>query len=461
MQPTSLAFLAFFLFSLFLYYVIPHRIQRYVLALINLFYVSTFGVLSLIYLLIASFAVYIFGMRLSKIRRRNSRSDLIFAICLFVAGLAIFKYSRLLFPFLHFSWLAPVGISFYTFKAISYCVDVAKGRLEAESSYLNCWLYLSFFPVFTAGPINRPKSFFAQLKKRRTWKPQRVEAGLIRAAFGCFEKVVIADNLLILIDSIYLQWQSASGGLLWVAMLLYSFQIYLDFDAYSNIAIGLSRCLGFKIEENFKTPYLAENISEFWRRWHISLSSWLRDYIYIPLGGNRKGTSKKYRNLIIVFLISGLWHGASWSFVFWGLFHGLLQIVEQLTHLSKKASNSLVRCLKILLNFILVTISWVFFKVTDIHQALAMLQKALFFPSFKLNLSLLKISPTELMIALFFISVIIILDMLRSHTNMIKWFRKRNLIIRFFVYILLFSTFLILGVYGTGYDANQFIYIQF
>ena len=194
MQPMSLAFLAFFLFSLFLYYVIPHRIQRYVLALINLFYVSTFGVLSLIYLLIAGFAVYIFGMRLSKTRRRNSGSDLSFAICLFVAGLAIFKYSRLLFPILHFSWLAPVGISFYTFKAISYCVDVAKGRLEAESSYLNCWLYLSFFPVFTAGPINRPKSFFAQLKKRRTWKPQRVEAGLIRAAFGCFEKVVIADN---------------------------------------------------------------------------------------------------------------------------------------------------------------------------------------------------------------------------------------------------------------------------
>ena len=272
---------------------------------------------------------------------------------------------------------------------------------------------------------------------------------------------MIADNLLILIDSIYLQWQSASGGLLWIAMLLYSFQIYLDFDAYSNIAIGLSRCLGFKIEENFKTPYLAENISEFWRRWHISLSSWLRDYIYIPLGGNRKGTSKKYRNLIIVFLISGLWHGASWSFVFWGLFHGLLQIVEQLIHLSKETSNSWVRCLKILLNFILVTISWVFFKVTDIHQALAMLQKALFFPSFKLDLNVLKISPTELMIALFFISVIIILDILRNRADMIKWFRKRNLIIRFFVYIILFSTFLILGVYGTGYDANQFIYIQF
>ena len=165
--------------------------------------------------------------------------------------------------------------------------------------------------------------------------------------------------------------------------------------------------------------------------------------------------------MIVVFLISGLWHGASWSFVLWGLFHALLQIFEQIIHLSKKASNSIIRFLKIILNFVLITISWVFFKITDVKQALVILQKALFFPSFKLNLDLLKISPKELSIALFFILIIVILDLLRNHFDMIKWFRKRNFVFRFLIYILLFSSFLILGVYGTGYDANQFIYIQF
>lgn len=461
MQPTSLNFAAFLIISLVIYYMIPKRIQNYWLTLINLFYVSSFGLLSVIYIFVVSLVVYILGLRLSKTKRKKQNSELLIAIVVLAAGLVIFKYYKLIFPFFHFSWLAPVGISFYTFKAISYCIEVAKKRMDAETSYLNCWLYLSFFPVFTAGPINRPKSFFSQLKKQRPWKTSRIESGLIRTALGCFEKVVIADNLLILVDSIYFQWQEASGGLLWIAMILYSFQIYLDFDAYSNMAIGISKCFGFKIEENFKTPYLAESISEFWRRWHISLSSWLRDYIYIPLGGNRKGTAKKYRNLIVVFLISGLWHGASWSFVLWGLFHALLQIFEQIIYLSKKASNSIIRFLKIILNFILITISWVFFKITDVKQALAMLQKALFFPSFNLNLDLLKISPNELSIALCFILIIVILDLLRNHFDMIKWFRKRNFVFRFLIYILLFSSFLILGVYGTGYDANQFIYIQF
>ena len=284
---------------------------------------------------------------------------------------------------------------------------------------------------------------------------------MIRAAFGCFEKIVIADNLLILIDSIYLQWQEASGGLLWIAMILYSFQIYLDFDAYSNIAIGVSRCFGFRIEENFRTPYLSECISEFWRRWHISLSSWFRDYVYIPLGGNRAGTSKKFRNLMIVFLVSGLWHGASWNFVLWGFLHGILQVIEQLLHLSKKAINPIVRCFKILLNFLLITITWVFFKIPDARQAFSILGKALFFPSFKLNLDQLQISSNELLFALGFIVIIIILDLLRSKQDMVRWFRNRNIIFRFSLYLILFSVFLILGVYGSGYDANQFIYIQF
>lgn len=461
MQPTSLSFIAFFLISLLIYYCIPGRWQRYWLAIVNLVYVSSFGSLSLIYLILLTLFITFFGLRIQRERKKRRSSALFTAIFLLTLGLAIFKYTRLFLPFLQFSWLAPIGISFYTFKAISYCVEIAKNKMAAETSYLNIWLYCSFFPIFTAGPINRPQSFFSQLKKRRPWKPLRIELGMIRAALGCFEKIVIADNLLILIDSIYLQWQEASGGLLWIAMILYSFQIYLDFDAYSNIAIGVSRCFGFRIEENFRTPYLSESISEFWRRWHISLSSWFRDYVYIPLGGNRAGTSKKFGNLMIVFLVSGLWHGASWSFVLWGFLHGILQVIEQLLHLSKKAINPIVRCFKILLNFLLVTITWVFFKIPDARQAFSILGKALFFPSFKLNLDQLQISSNELLFALGFIVIIMILDLLRSKQDMVRWFRNRNIIFRFSLYLILFSVFLILGVYGSGYDANQFIYIQF
>ena len=356
----------------------------------------------------------------------------------------------------------PVGISFFTFQSLSYTIDVYRKEIKPLTSLLDYAFYVSFFPQLVAGPIVRARDFIPQIRKPLYVSQEMFGRGIFLIVAGLFKKAVISDYISInFVERIFDNPTLYSGVENLMGLYGYALQIYCDFSGYSDMAIGIALLLGFHFNLNFNSPYKSASITEFWRRWHISLSSWLRDYIYIPLGGNRKGTSKKYRNLIIVFLISGLWHGASWSFVFWGLFHGLLQIVEQLIHLSKETSNSWVRCLKILLNFILVTISWVFFKVTDIHQALAMLQKALFFPSFKLNLNVLKISPTELMIALFFISVIIILDILRNRADMIKWFRKRNLIIRFFVYIILFSTFLILGVYGTGYDANQFIYIQF
>jgi len=266
----------------------------------------------------------------------------------------------------------PMGISFYTFQTLSYTVDVYRGDLPAEKHFGYFALYVSFFPQLVAGPIERADRLLPQLRAEHRFDAVRVHSGLRRMAIGYFKKIVVADTLAKGVDAIYNHLPGHEGFILVVATVLFAFQIYCDFSGYSDIAIGCARVLGIELMENFRSPYLSHSIREFWSRWHISLSTWFRDYVYIPLGGNRQGVWKQRRNLLLTFLLSGLWHGANWTFVLWGLLHGLLQTVENAL---KKPFPQLGKqhgwkgVLEIVGTFLFVCVGWMLFRANTVQDA--------------------------------------------------------------------------------------------
>ena len=270
----------------------------------------------------------------------------------------------------------PIGISFFTFQAISYIVDVYRGDTEAQPRLINTALYISFFPQLIAGPIVKYREINKQIENR-TITSNGIAIGFRRFIYGLAKKVLISNVLGLCADTIYSYDISAiSGKMAWIAALTYTFQIYYDFSGYSDMAIGLGKMFGFNIPENFNYPYVSKSITEFWRRWHISLGSWFREYLYIPLGGNRKGKIRTYINLFIVFFFTGMWHGASFSFIFWGLYHGFFSIIERL---GLKKVLDRFKILSILYCFIIVNFGWVFFRVDGIKRSIAVI-KRMFMP---------------------------------------------------------------------------------
>jgi len=268
-----------------------------------------------------------------------------------------------------FQVVLPLGISFYTFETISYVVDVYRGRLKAERNFLDYALFLMFFPHLIAGPIVRPGHFLPQVKRIKYLNWYRVHLGMQLFLLGLIKKAVIADQLANLVDPVFASPGAYSSGTLWVAVLCYAVQIYCDFSGYSDMAIGTAHALGFHLPENFNMPYFAVNIADFWRRWHISLSTWLRDYLYIPLGGNRHGAAKMYRNLMITMLLGGLWHGAGWTFVFWGFYHGLLLAMHRAIRWPAWLGNKRFVPLRIGSTFLCVCAGWVFFRAKTFSDA--------------------------------------------------------------------------------------------
>jgi alginate O-acetyltransferase complex protein AlgI len=285
-----------------------------------------------------------------------------------------------------FQVVLPLGISFYTFETISYVVDVYRGRLKAERNFLDYALFLMFFPHLIAGPIVRPGHFLPQVKRIKYLNWYRVHLGMQLVLLGLIKKAVIADQLANLVDPVFASPGTYSSGTLWVAVLCYAVQIYCDFSGYSDMAIGTAHALGFHLPENFNMPYFALNIADFWRRWHISLSTWLRDYLYIPLGGNRHGAAKMYRNLMITMLLGGLWHGAGWTFVFWGFYHGLLLAMHRAIRWPVWLGNKRLVPLRIASTFLCVCVGWVFFRAKTFSDAWLILHR-MFVPTQGLTLA--------------------------------------------------------------------------
>ncbi len=272
------------------------------------------------------------------------------------------------------SLVLPVGISFYTFQSLSYTIDVKRGKIEAQKDFINLALYISFFPQLVAGPIVKAEDFIPQLHEDRSVSLKNLEKGLQIFVLGLFKKIVIADRLSIFVDEVFETPSAFSALTVVLAVISYSIQIYFDFSGYSDMAIGSAKCLGFDLRRNFNFPYISKNVSEFWKRWHISLSSWLMEYLYIPLGGNRKGVARTYINLVITMLLGGLWHGASWTFVAWGLFHGIGLCVHKLYKKIRKLpkdykGSTIPNIISTVCTYIFVCFGWIFFRAESFANA--------------------------------------------------------------------------------------------
>lgn len=356
----------------------PIRIRNAFLLFASLFFYA-WGESEIVIVMIVSILLnYVVGVLIDS--RKNSRLILAMGISLNLGLLFLFKYFNFLFEnineFLELTGAnqlsidkihLPIGISFFTFQGISYIVDVYRKHAKAQMNPIKIGLYISLFPQLIAGPIVRYTDIMDQIDERKTTL-DRVYDGVKRFIVGFAKKVIIANGAAQIADAIFQSEFSELGVVAaWVGILAYTVQIYFDFSGYSDMAIGLGKILGFDFEENFNFPYIARSIRDFWRRWHISLSTWFRDYLYIPLGGNKKGKGRTYLNLLIVFILTGFWHGASWSFIFWGLFHGFFLILERIG-LGKLLSRAFVPLQHIYLLFVVV-IGWVFFRVEDITDA--------------------------------------------------------------------------------------------
>lgn len=332
-----------------------------------------------VYVLLMIFSIFInwfAGLMLSK-TKQHKKTILVLAIVVNLALIGFFKYAGMIvltvnqltgasFPMPEIA--LPIGISFFTFQALSYVVDVYRKECETQKNILKVALYVSFFPQLIAGPIVKYKDIEEQIDTR-TVSACQVAQGIRRFSYGFAKKILISNILASVADTIYaLDLTEVTCPMAWIASFMYTFQIYYDFSGYSDMAIGLGKMFGFEFKENFNYPYISLSIREFWRRWHISLSSWFRDYVYIPLGGSRKGKLLTYKNLLVVFFLTGLWHGASWNFVFWGLFHGVFIIIERIGF--DKFLNR-HRIFAWIYTFFLANIGWVFFKLENIKDAFA------------------------------------------------------------------------------------------
>lgn len=371
---------AFLPLVLVLYYLSPTKLKNSCLLLFSLLFYA-WGETTYVVLMLVSIAVNaVIGGWIQQSKDQN-KTALSIGIVLNLLPLVFFKYHVFLINQLGFQLDSdthlPLGISFFTFQAISYLVDVYRKETKAETSLIKLGLYISLFPQLIAGPIVRFKTIHQQLTNR-IHSSSLFISGTERFVFGLSKKLLIANPLGLVADTLFeLPAEQLNGTLAWLAIISYTLQIYFDFSAYSDMAIGLGRMFGFKILENFNYPYIAQSIQEFWRRWHISLSQWFRDYLYIPLGGNRQGSSKTYFNLMLVFTLCGFWHGASWSFVIWGLYHGLFLIIERLG-LGKLLSRSF-RPLRHLYTLLVVMFGWVFFRVENLSDAWVFQTKMLTF----------------------------------------------------------------------------------
>ncbi len=374
-----------------------------------------------------------------------------------------------------FDVLLPVGISFYTFQALSYTMDIYRGEIYAEKNILKYALFVSFFPQLVAGPIERSKNLLVQLNQEHHFDYERVKRGLQLMLWGFFMKLVIADRVAMLVDQVYNNWEQYAGMEILVATVFFAIQIYCDFNSYSTIAVGAAQVMGFKLMENFRQPYFAISVADFWRRWHISLSSWFRDYLYIPLGGNRKGKTRKYINTMIVFLTSGLWHGASWNFVVWGGLNGIYQVIGEVTKpyrdkvkqlLKINTQNSVYRVFQLGITFVLINITWVFFRASSFTVAMQMLGKIITTSKLSIlfdgTLFTLGLDQKDFAVALIAIGILWIVDLCHSKKiSLREWISKKNIVCRWICYYAAIFVVLIFGIYGPGYDAAAFIYFQF
>lgn len=431
-------------------------------------YAQTHAAFTLI-LLGVTFVTYSFALLIERSDAERPKKLLIAGGGLLaLLPLLVFKYynfivatSNAFFESIHcvtvlpgLNWAVPLGISFFTFQAMGYLMDVYYGRVKAEHNWWDYMLFVSFFPQILSGPISKAKDLLPQIKAYRRFDAGLATQGLKWFLWGLCLKVMMADRLGMYVDKVLDHYMYNSGTSCLVASIFYSFQIYGDFAGYSFMAMGVGRLMGFRLVNNFQRPYLATSITDFWRRWHISLSTWLKDYVYIPLGGSRCSKARNYGNIFITFLVSGIWHGANWTFIFWGVLHGLFQIVEKMFGWQKVSTRSLpVRLARIGVTFALVTFAWIFFRQPSIADAFGVLERIVTDQGPLFN-------PSKTTMVFIFLSIVLVscADVTREFLH-IRFDRLVHapVVIRWSVYYALLLLVLLCGVF----DSSQFIYVSF
>ena len=357
------------------------------------------------------------------------------------------------------NWAIPIGISFFSFQAIGYLVDVYKQRVPMERNFIDYALFVSFFPQIMSGPISRASDLLPQIKNKRTFNEAKAVQGLKWLLWGMFLKTVMADRLGLYVDSVYNNFQYQSGFSRLVASFMYTMQIYGDFAGYSLMAIGVGRLLGFDLVNNFNHPYFATSITEFWKRWHISLTRWLTTYIYIGLGGNRCSKIRQYWNIMITFLVSGVWHGANWTFIFWGLIHGMLQCIEKILGIDPKgkfANHPLSKKLtpiRILITFLLVNFAWILFRLPSLEVANIVFGKIFTWEGSGVFLP----SNSTLVFMLIALTIVIGKEICEEYFSKIQLFNNQNIVVRWSSYLMIITFIMLCGIF----DSSQFIYVKF
>lgn len=484
----SIEFIVFLIIVLPIYFLINKKYKSIVLLVSSYYFYMAWKPEYIILIIISTIFNYFIAKLIDK-NKDISIKKVYLLICIIfnLTLLFVFKYLNFMIEsvneIIHIfdskysintvNLLLPMGISFFTFQALGYVIDVYKNEIEPENNLIKFSLYITFFPQLVAGPIEKASRLIPQFYEEHKFEYQNVVSGLKRMILGFFKKIVIADRLAVAVDTIYNNPQSYSGLPLILATFAFGVQIYCDFSGYSDIAIGVSKIMGFDIMENFKRPYFSKNISEFWHRWHISLSSWFREYVYIPLGGSRVKRSRIYFNILITFLISGLWHGASWTFVIWGALHGIYLILSRVLKPFRERISDIIKLnkyprlqstIRVITTNLLVMFAWIFFRANNLKDAIYIVNNLfvnlndVFNIRYILNsLSNMGLSNIEVISAILSIIILIIISFIQRDKSISKLISTQKLIVRYFIYSGIIMYMIIFSYVGN----SQFIYFQF
>lgn len=481
----SLAFAVFLPIVFFLYWILPNKYRPLWILITGYYFYMSWNVKYVVLILFTTVVSY--GCAILMQRWKKKKTILLCSTLIASLGVLFFfkyfnffslsavnvleRFSIHLHP-VTVSLMLPVGISFYTFQTLSYVIDVYRGDVEAEKNFITYAAFITFFPQLVAGPIERTGSLLPQIKGEHHFDKENAIYGLMLMAWGFFKKLVVADNLAAYADLIFDDVYSYSGFPLLLAAFFFTMQIYCDFSGYSDIAIGCAKLFDIHLMTNFKSPYFAVSIKDFWSRWHISLSTWFRDYVYIPLGGNRVGKVRNALNLLLTFLVSGLWHGAAWHFVVWGGFHGLLQTLENcfpfMRRLSRRAKEEPgnMRGVKVwllrIMTFVIVMLAWVFFRaehMSDAWYVLAHMLEGIRSPALYITEGLMVFGMriSEVLFVVIPLAILMTYDYVSLRKDPILLIRKCKKPVRWLVYY----GFVFLVLMLASFNAQEFVYFQF
>ena len=465
----SIAFLLFFPIVCLLYFCISAaqiRVRNLLLLVASYYFYMNWEPAYALLLLTSTIVTYLAALGIGHFEeRRKKKFCLVSSLVLNLTILFLFKYYNFLATNIEtafnaggfgieipeFGLLLPVGISFYTFQALGYSIDVYRGTTKVERDFPTYALFVSFFPQLVAGPIERSNNLLPQFKQKHSFNYDSVMAGVRLMVWGYFMKLVLADRCGLYVDTIFNNVDKHNGGSYLVASLLFPFQIYGDFAGYSLIAIGVARVLGFRLMENFHRPYFASTVGEFWHRWHISLSTWFKDYVYIPLGGNRVSRMRNYFNLFVTFVVSGIWHGANWTFLCWGSLHGLLLCIEKMLGVSKQKYTGIRKFCHWIMTFVLVCFAWVLFRANNLSEAVIVITGIFTNPGTP------KPEYANFIAIGFALAVLLTKEFADEYQWKIRVAESKSWFVRHVYLIMMIAYIILFGVLG----GDQFIYFQF